>query len=314
MDSFSSVISQMKQTSQLNKDFKVARKDIKVKDNGSLISIGTKDFRMERTGVATLAKTLTIPLSYFSKYPVNGEFSEHANTLLQSKSEEEVLVRSVGDSVRAILPTDYAVYDNLQLFEKLASFGDRLPAYKINILKTTDCFNVFNITYGKALVEKDETYPMVRVSNSEVGLGDFTVEMGLFRLICTNGLVRKDRDYGYLRWSHQLKTAHQLNAFIENALEKGLTRCIDMQNKFEKAREEKITLPFMQIIGSLVSMNTIPVAFASKLIKQSESQPIETKFDLINLITKEAQNEKSWSAQTRYENIASKFLENEIAA
>jgi len=292
--------------------FRVQRKEFKVVNSGSTVAIQEKEFPLLPTGKTTMCKTLGIPKSYFNRYPIETEIAEHSNTMLNLLPEAEVLVRTNGDSVVAVLPTNYAVYDNWQFFESMLENENKLGAYKMSSNRSSSVNDVFTITFGEPKNKADEIYPMLRFSNSEVGMGNLTVEMGLFRLVCSNGAVRKARDYGYFNWGHNMRSLNKVNTFIGISLDLGLQKSEQLATKMEQAREEKLTLPTADIVGRLVERNWLSTVFAKKILAENEAIPIVTKFELVNAITRKAQDERNWGSQVRYEDVATKLLEMAI--
>ena len=53
--------------------------------------------------------------------------------------------------------------------------------------------------------------------------------------------------------------------------------------------------------------------FATQILKTEEAIPVKNRFDIVNLITTEAQKEKSWNSQTRYENLSTQLLKGDIS-
>jgi len=117
------------------------------------------------------------------------------NRLLQKEAEagREYLMRAQGDAFRAVLSTDYTVFDNnrfvglvergmetvgkgVDAFVHRPSVGDRLRAY-ILLPQIT-----FSDKYGGL-------HPGVYIRNSEIGDGSARVTGGLYRSVCTNGII-----------------------------------------------------------------------------------------------------------------------------
>jgi len=73
------------------------------------------------------------------------------------------------------------------------------PKYKL------DQVNEVEISDGKTetQVKKPTEYPQILLTNSHDGGNAFTLSAGIFRLICSNGLVIKTEDYGSARLVHK---------------------------------------------------------------------------------------------------------------
>jgi len=65
-----------------------------------------------------------------------------------------------------------------------------------------------------------EAYPQVVVFNSHTGRGSFRFEMGIFRIVCSNGLVIKSSDMGSFQLKHKGYTFEELQYLINAAVER----------------------------------------------------------------------------------------------
>ena len=63
-----------------------------------------------------------------------------------------------------------------------------------------------------------ESYINVVVMNNHSGMGSFKFEIGIFRLVCSNGLVLKDRDMGSFNIRHSGYSFDQLRETMDQAL------------------------------------------------------------------------------------------------
>lgn len=65
-----------------------------------------------------------------------------------------------------------------------------------------------------------EAYPQVVVFNSHTGRGSFRFEMGIFRIVCSNGLVIKSSDMGSFQLKHTGYSFEELQVLINDAVER----------------------------------------------------------------------------------------------
>lgn len=65
-----------------------------------------------------------------------------------------------------------------------------------------------------------EAYPQIVVFNSHTGRGSFRFEMGIFRIVCSNGLVIKSTDMGSFQLKHTGYTFEELQVLITAAVER----------------------------------------------------------------------------------------------
>jgi hypothetical protein len=91
-----------------------------------------------------------------------------------------------------------------------------------------------------------ESYINVVVMNNHSGTGSFKFEMGIFRLVCSNGLVIKDQDMGSFNIRHSGYSFEQLQETMGTAITRlpelvnrintwnGITMTTDQQKDFAK--------------------------------------------------------------------------------
>lgn len=65
-----------------------------------------------------------------------------------------------------------------------------------------------------------EAYIKVVIMNNAMGVGKIRVEVGVFRLVCENGLVIKDADFGSFRLKHRGYSFEDLQGMINSIVEK----------------------------------------------------------------------------------------------
>ena len=102
------------------------------------------------------------------------------------------------------------------------------PKYKL------DQVNEVEISDGKTetQVTKVKEYPQILLTNSHDGGNAFTLSAGIFRLICSNGLVIKTEDYGSSRLVHKgysFEAVQELVNEFNVTLDEVLTRVTAMK-------------------------------------------------------------------------------------
>ena len=112
------------------------------------------------------------------------------------------------------------------------------PDYKIDQVKEVE------IADGKTetQIQKPTEYPQLLLTNSHDGGNAFTLSAGIFRLVCSNGLVIKTEDYGSARLVHKgysfdavRKLVNEFNVTITEVLEK-----VTAMKKVQLTKEQQI--------------------------------------------------------------------------
>lgn len=65
----------------------------------------------------------------------------------------------------------------------------------------------------------DDVYPRILLTNSHDGSSSFKFSIGIYRLVCSNGLVVADAEYKKLRLLHRGYSFNELSTLIEDVIE-----------------------------------------------------------------------------------------------
>jgi len=136
------------------------------------------------------------------------------------------------------------VYTKEPMAEKVSKKYSFIPTYKIvedmkklgwevcqaTTMKTSDKYQA---KYGKHMLkffnpnifiegdgDQPEAFPQIVVINNHRGWGRFRFEIGIFRLVCSNGLVVKDKDFGSFVMRHLGYSFEELQVLVNGAVEK----------------------------------------------------------------------------------------------
>jgi len=81
----------------------------------------------------------------------------------------------------------------------------------------------------------DTVFPRILLTNAHDGKTAFTFTAGLFRLVCENGLVISDQDFGSLKIRHMGYDLSELSAVINEIVEK-LPLTVECMNKLKNTK------------------------------------------------------------------------------
>ena len=110
--------------------------------------------------------------------------------------------------------------------------------------KSTNGYQKHMITleHPKYKVEGSEEYPQILLTNSHDGGNAFSLSAGIFRLVCSNGLVIKTEDYGTARLVHKgysFEAVQKLVKEFEETMGEVLTKITAMK-KVELTKAQQI--------------------------------------------------------------------------
>lgn len=122
---------------------------------------------------------------------------------------------------------------------------DRL-GWKVQSAKTGKSRSPINAEFGNHVIKffhpdvfiKDqdgnvESYINVVVMNNHTGMGSFKFELGIFRLVCSNGLVIKDKDMGSFNIRHSGYSFEDLRETLNKVLD-SLPDMVGRINEYNK--------------------------------------------------------------------------------
>ena len=110
--------------------------------------------------------------------------------------------------------------------------------------KSTNGYQKHMLTFEhpKYKVEGSEEYPQILLTNSHDGGNAFTLSAGIFRLVCSNGLVIKTEDYGSARLVHKgysFEAVQKLVKEFEETVSEVLNKITEMK-KVQLTKEQQI--------------------------------------------------------------------------
>lgn len=109
--------------------------------------------------------------------------------------------------------------------------------------------------------EGDDAFPRIIMTNSHDGFNAFQFKVGIFRLVCSNGLVIADEEFSDFKIRHKGYTFDELRNVVNQAV-KDLPNKVEVLNKM-KAKEltqdemNKLALDAMLIVSGLFMSNCI---------------------------------------------------------
>ena len=114
---------------------------------------------------------------------------------------------SEGEIQKLGLSKHYSFVPTMKVVNDLRELGyECVDATQVKARKkSTNGYQKHMITFEhpKYKVEGKEEYPQILLTNSHDGGNAFTLSAGIFRLVCSNGLVIKTEDYGSARLVHK---------------------------------------------------------------------------------------------------------------
>jgi len=139
--------------------------------------------------------------------------------------------------------------------------------------------HLVTLEHPKYKVEGSKEYPQILLTNSHDGGNAFTLSAGIFRLVCSNGLVIKTEDYGSAKLVHKgysFEAVQELVKQFEETVDEVLTRITAMK-KVQLTKEQQIEFAKQAAL----------LRFKSKSYNEDNIEKVVNIDDLLNVDRKE---------------------------
>ena len=149
------------------------------------------------------------------------------------------------------------------------------PKYKLDQVKEVEIADGETETQ----VQKPTEYPQILLTNSHDGGNAFTLSAGIFRLVCSNGLVIKTEDYGSARLVHKgysFEAVQKLVKEFEETVSEVLNKITEMK-KVELTKEQQIEF----------AKKAALLRFTAKSYNEDNISDVVSIDDLLNVERKE---------------------------
>ncbi len=193
------------------------------------------------------------------------------------------------------LSKHYSFGPTSSVINDLRSMGwDVVDAVQVKARKkTTNGYQKHRVTFEHSdyKVEGAEEYPQLLLTNSHDGGNAFTLSAGIFRLVCSNGLVIKTEDYGTSRLVHKgysFEAVQKLvNEFVET-IDETLTRITAMK-QIELDKTQQIEFAKQAAL----------LRFTAKSYNEDNISNVVDLDDLLNVERKEDAGNGLWEVFNR---------------
>lgn len=262
-----------------------------------VVTNGTsKEHSLQDQALALLATKLQIPITYLRRCPAELR-AENTNHWLRGLGEKPLLVRFDGEEVRAILTDKYVPVDNLSLIRNLRMAGEAEGlscTVRYEWTPTRFVCQAVSPRYEKRVLG-EEFLGGIALTNSEVGFSSVGVEALVLRLICTNGMVVREKAIG-LRKVHR-SSPERLHEAIARAMTSVAEVLPQIGERIESASQELVpeSPKYLRQIMEDAEVSEEVIATILEGVGVGETS---SRFDLINAITA-AGNDPAHSLSTR---------------
>lgn len=235
-----------------------------------------------------LCGKLEIPSPYAKRLPTDilATCVNYDMHRVSVKTRGSWLLRSKGETCRAVLSEQYSPIANKAVFDIIAemssSFGHQVRDFWLDETGV----------WGKVLVDDLRAWDPVDTSqemkvgfvvgNSEVGTRSVTVEPFIYRAACTNDLVVQTQFS--LKQRHVGLTGRELKNRVARSVNLALNSGSDLLDRFVEANQDEIENP-ADLIERLAKKRKFSQKMSDDVKLAYESEPVPTRFGVVNAFT-----------------------------
>lgn len=146
----------------------------------------------------------------------------------------------------------------------------------------------------------------VHLATSEVGYRSLTVDLMVFRLVCTNGMItQSDRTSLYHRRQANLDPS-TVRQELGIALEEARSKTQELTDRLKDLKLQVLPEPELTL-ESFLRSNGAPASFIADAKEAWKKEPVKTKFGILQAVTRAAQRSPI-DVRTEYERLAGQYL------
>jgi len=211
---------------------------------------------------------LGIPAKYYDKMRSDNPelLAQNVNSWF-NKTPNTRMVRTLDGTARAFLSERYRRIDNFEIAEAVLPIITQMPEARVESCEVTDerlYLKVVNPRLTTDVVPGDTVQSGIMITNSEVGLGSFTIQPLIYRLVCTNGMVVNDartRKYhvGRGNAANEDFTVYSEKTLLADDLALRLKIQDTVRSVVDQTRFEKVVDLMRQAQGAKITSNNIPM-------------------------------------------------------
>lgn len=285
----------------VSKDY-IVRKDnnlvnIHMNDYGGLTFVDTEGYKhsnaLSNFAMSQLCTKIGVPASYLDKCIKSGRIDlaqENVNSWLEDYSTD-LFLREYKGTIRGVLTPKYSVCDSHDILECLKDTVD-LDNYTVKGSYLSEERLHLRLCGTEMLpIDGEDLFPAIFVDSSDVGRSTLVVQFGIYKLVCTNGLVISRASGTLFKQVHRGISVEELHEGLKTALSKIDILAENSVEWVKKTQAKKIEHDTLEeFIASIRNTTKLSEDKAKKVIDLMNTRYSMNKWGLINGITEVAQD------------------------
>lgn len=175
----------------MDADANAAQLNVTNEKTGQTLVLGINEIAHNQIGTA-----IKIPAGYYDRMRSDNPelLAENVNSWF-NKTPKVHMLRTLDGTTRAFLSDRYRRIDNFEIARNVLPIIADIPDARVESCEVTDermYLKVVNPRLTTEVTPGDVVQSGILITNSEVGLGQVTIQPLVYRLVCTNGMVVND--------------------------------------------------------------------------------------------------------------------------
>lgn len=287
-------------------------KNLYMDDFGNLNFAGetmpASDWALSQLGMKT-----TIP-SHYIEQCINAGFpslaAQNVNTWLKTREKSNMFIRTYDGQVRGILSDRYSVFDAPDILDDIFDVVDEDDWRLKGSLLNEERMHLRLVGEDDIQIANDPMFPAIFIDSSDVGRCAINIRFGIYRQVCTNGLIVPAIMMKYRQVHMGIKPdkiAASLKELVAHVPDM-VTYSRDLINLAATKKVKMLTEEDINELTRLIrSKGAISNRDAAGIIEVAQTKYPATRWGIVNAITEFAQT-KSLDARLELERAAGNLL------
>lgn len=150
--------------------------------------------------------------------------------------------------------------------------------------------SVYRFVFGETIMGEEnhvKMYPMVSLIHSPYGFSSTELSLGIYRVICENGALRRDFAAGVARWN-QRSNPDSFFSKIRDAVDNAGDFAKSCKDHFHRMLDSKVSEHPLVVLKCLRQAKAITQPHLETSIQFLAEREVKTEYDMLNLLTDSA--------------------------
>ena len=259
-----------------------------------------RDFPISRYALGQLSSKIGVPVRYLDKCIQSGRIDlaqDNVNSWLEDYNKD-LFIREFSGGIRGVLSNKYSVCDSHEILEAVDDAVD-LSKYKVKgSFLNEERLHVRLIGKEMLPIDGEDLFAGLFLDSSDVGRNILTVKFGIYKQVCTNGLVIARAGGTLFEQKHigitaeefhdgLFKSLQNVDLLTDHAVE-WVQRAKNRYNHWSVETEHPEDIE--EFVAYIRQQTNLSDDSAHKVISLMQTKYEDTRWGLINGITEVAQD------------------------